>query len=52
MVSLRDAMERLVSESFIRPRGEGSGAPTSTLAVDVREEGDAFFGRAHRFAGA
>jgi HSP20 family protein len=31
-----------VSESFIRPRGEASGAPTSTLAVDVREEGDNF----------
>jgi HSP20 family protein len=41
MVSLRDAMDRLVSESFIRPAGEGGRASSpSTLAVDVREEGD------------
>jgi HSP20 family protein len=42
MVSLRDAMDRLLSESFIRPRGEGAGATTSSLAVDVHEEGDNF----------
>jgi HSP20 family protein len=41
MVSLRDAMDRLVSESFIRPRGEAAPAAAS-LAVDVREEGDNF----------
>jgi HSP20 family protein len=42
MVSLRDAMDRLLSESFIWPRGEGGGATTGSLAVDVREEGDNF----------
>jgi HSP20 family protein len=42
MVSLRDAMDRLLSESFIRPRGEGGAAATASLAVDVREEGDNF----------
>ncbi|HEY7032138.1 MAG TPA: Hsp20/alpha crystallin family protein [Thermomicrobiales bacterium] len=42
MVSLRDAMDRLLSESFIRPRGESGGAATGSLAVDVREEGDNF----------
>lgn len=42
MVSLRDAVDRLVSESFIRPAGEGARATPSTLAVDVREEGDTF----------
>jgi HSP20 family protein len=42
MVSLRDAMDRLLSESFIRPRGEGGGATAVSLAVDVREEGDNF----------
>jgi HSP20 family protein len=42
MVSLRDAMDRLVSESFIRPRGEGGSATTGSLAVDVCEEGDDF----------
>lgn len=41
MVSLRDAVDRLVSESFIRPAEGGRAAP-STLAVDVREEGDDF----------
>lgn len=46
MVSLRDAVDRLVSESFIRPFGGGgegarSGSPAS-LAVDVHEQGDNF----------
>jgi HSP20 family protein len=41
MISLRDAMDRLMSESFVRTRmGEGSGM--ASLAVDVREEGDEF----------
>jgi HSP20 family protein len=42
MVSLRDAMDRLLSESFIRPRGEGGAATTGTLSVDVCEQGDNF----------
>ena len=42
MVSLRDAMDRLLSESFIRPRGEGGGGAVGSLAVDVREAGDTF----------
>ena len=40
MVSLRDAMDTLLAESFVRPRGSGSAAPTGSLAVDVHEEGD------------
>jgi HSP20 family protein len=40
MVSLRDAMDRLLSESFIRPRG-GEGT-SGSLAVDVQERGDDF----------
>jgi HSP20 family protein len=42
MVSLRDAMDRLLSESFIRPRGETSSGTMGSLAVDVREVGDNF----------
>ncbi len=41
VVSLRDAMDRLLAESVVRPRGEGGGM-TSSLAVDVREQGDDF----------
>ncbi|MGH2618614.1 MAG: Hsp20/alpha crystallin family protein, partial [Thermomicrobiales bacterium] len=40
MVSLRDAMDRLLAESVVRPRGEGGGM--SSLAVDVYEKGDDF----------
>jgi HSP20 family protein len=42
MVSLRDAMERLFAESVVRPRGanSGGGSGTSSLAVDVHEQGD------------
>jgi HSP20 family protein len=42
MVSLRDAMDRLLSDSFIRPHGEGESTMRGSLAVDVREEGDQF----------
>jgi HSP20 family protein len=39
MVSLRDAMDRLLSESFVPMRGDKS--PTAAaLSVDVSEEGD------------
>jgi HSP20 family protein len=41
MVSLRDAMDRLMSESFVRARG-GEGATGATLAVDIREQDDQF----------
>ncbi len=39
MVSLRDAMDNLVAESFVRPRSEGTGGGAS-LALDIREQGD------------
>jgi HSP20 family protein len=42
MVSLRDAMDRLLAESFIRPHGEAESTARGSLAVDVREEGDQF----------
>ena len=42
MVSLRDAVDRLVSESFIRPITEGGRSSANALAVDVREQGDNF----------
>jgi HSP20 family protein len=42
MVSLRDAMDRLISESFIRTPAETGRTTSGTLAVDVREEGDHF----------
>ena len=40
IVSLREAMNNLLEESFVRPRGGGSGA--AGLAVDVRETPEAF----------
>jgi len=42
MVSLRDAMDRLFDESFVRPRGEGAmlAGRERTLAVDVYETED------------
>ncbi len=47
IVSLREAMNNLLEESFVRPRGGGSsgasGAGTAAgLAVDLRETPDAF----------
>ena len=41
IVSLREAMNNLLEESFVRPRGVTPGAPAG-LAVDVRETSDAF----------
>jgi len=35
MVSLRDAMDRLMEESFVRPSWEGARERTSRLPVDV-----------------
>jgi HSP20 family protein len=43
MMSLRDAMERLFAESVVRPQATnsgGSGSGTSSLALDVHEQGD------------
>ena len=37
MVSLRDAVDRLFRESFVRPSGWLSGAEAPTLALDVHE---------------
>jgi HSP20 family protein len=39
MVSLRDAMDRLLAESFVPMRGEKGGA-AAALSVDVSEQGD------------
>jgi HSP20 family protein len=41
MISLRDAMDRLMSESFVRTRGD-EGTTNASLAVDIREEDDQF----------
>ena len=41
IVSLREAMNNLLEESFVRPRGEVPGTPAG-LAVDVRETNDAY----------
>ncbi|HEV2108141.1 MAG TPA: Hsp20/alpha crystallin family protein [Thermomicrobiales bacterium] len=38
MVSLREAMDSLVAESFVRP-GQAAGG-SAALALDIREEGD------------
>ena len=44
LVSLREAMNNLLEESFVRPRGGGGGAPGAAagLAVDVKETPEAF----------
>ena len=39
MVSLRDAMDRLLAESFVPMRGEKGGS-AAALSVDVVEQGD------------
>jgi HSP20 family protein len=39
MVSLRDAMDSLVAESFVRPRGDSTSGGT-VLALNIREQGD------------
>jgi HSP20 family protein len=39
MVSLRDAMDRLLAESFVPMRGEKAGS-AAALSVDVSEQGD------------
>jgi HSP20 family protein len=41
MMSLRDAMDRLIAESFVPMRGE-KGATAASLNVDVSEQGDNF----------
>jgi HSP20 family protein len=42
MVSLREAMDTLLQESFVRPRmtGTGRGDGSMALALDVEEQGD------------
>jgi HSP20 family protein len=40
MVSLRDAMDTLLQESFVRPRMTGRGEGSLALALDVEEQGD------------
>lgn len=42
MVTLRDAMERLLSDSVVRPRESAGTSPSSSLAVDIRDAGDDF----------
>jgi HSP20 family protein len=39
MVSLRDAMDRLLSESFVPMRGDKAGV-AAALSIDVSEQGD------------
>ena len=46
MMSLRDAMDDLLRESFVVPRVIGSGTTTSGVAVDVREMNDDFLVKA------
>ena len=41
-ISLREAMNNLLEESYVRPRTGGGGASVAGLAVDVRETGDNF----------
>jgi HSP20 family protein len=41
-VSLRDAMNTLLQESFIRPGGIGGAGDQATLPIDVSETEDAF----------
>lgn len=41
MLSLREAMDSLLEESFVRPRA-GMTAMTSGMAMDLKETGDAF----------
>lgn len=42
MMSLRDAMERLIQESFLRPAGSILPAMRGVMPLDVVERGDAF----------
>ena len=42
IVSLREAMNNLLEESFVRPRGDSTPGTPAGLAVDVRETNDAF----------
>ena len=42
LVSLREAMNNLLEESFVRPRQGGTPGQAAGLAVDVRETPDAF----------
>jgi HSP20 family protein len=46
MVSLRDAMERLIQENFARPAGSILPAMRGAVAMDVIEKGDSFEVRA------
>lgn len=46
MVSLRDAMERLIQENFARPAGSILPAMRGAVAMDVVEKGDSFEVRA------
>jgi len=45
-VSLRDAMNTLMQESFVRPGGASTPAAYATLPLDVSESEDAFVVRA------
>lgn len=42
MMSLRDAMERLIQESFLRPAGSILPAMRGAMPLDVIERGDAY----------
>lgn len=40
MISLRDAIDRLFEESFVRPRGWLTSEPSMGIPLDIYEEGD------------
>lgn len=42
LISLREAMNNLLEESYLRPRSMADGVSAAGLAVDVWETGDAF----------
>ncbi len=46
MVSLRDAMNSLLAESFVRPGGQPTGSGVATLPLDVAETEGAFLVKA------
>ena len=42
LISLREAMNNLLEESYVRPRSTAGGTGTTGLAIDVQENGDDF----------
>ena len=40
VMTLRDAIDRLFEDSFVRPAGQSSGTESRGMAVDVSDDGD------------